>query len=415
MTITMQQHTLPTIEELRQFVSGTQSLDLTIVHKQEAYAWLQQLVVRLDYQHLGKKDKGVVREYAIAVTGYSRAQVTRLIGQYLRTGCIALEPVNMRNQFALRYTREDIGLLAELDDAHDRLSGKAAKVLAQRAFVTFGDARYERLSAISVSHIYNLRGTVTYRNQSHTFTKTQATTIAIGERRKPRPNGQPGFIRIDTVHQGDKDKEKGVYHINLVDEVTQWEVVVAVERITERYMLPALEAALVLFPFVIVEFHADNGSEYINKQVAALLKAMLIKLSKSRAYQSGDNGLVETKNGSIIRKALGYAHIPREYAPDINSWYCTWFVPYLNFHRPCGYRITSVDSKTGKRTHRYPVNGYMVPYEKLKSLPDAKQYLKTGSSFEKLDEVAYAESDTAWAIAMNKAKDQLLKTLYTKR
>jgi hypothetical protein len=142
---------------------------------------------------------------------------------------------------------------------------------------------------------------------------------------------------------------------------------------------------------------------------------MLIKLSKSRAYQSGDNGLVETKNGSIIRKAMGYAHIPREYAPDINSWYCTWFVPYLNFHRPCGYRVTSIDSKTGKRTHRYPVSGYMVPYEKLKSLPDARQYLKPGSSFEQLDEVAYAESDTAWAKAMNKAKDQLLKILYTKR
>lgn len=411
----MQQHTLPTIEELRQFVSGTQSLGLTVAHKQEAYAWLQQLVVGLGYTQLSKKDKGVVREYAIAVTGYSRAQITRLVGQYLRTGCIELEPANMRNQFALRYTREDIGLLAELDDAHDRLSGKAAKVLAQRAFVTFGDTRYERLSAISVSHVYNLRGTVTYRSQSHTFTKTQTTTVTIGERRKPRPHGQPGFIRVDTVHQGDKDKEKGVYHINLVDEVTQWEVVVAVERITERYMLPALEAALELFPFVILEFHADNGSEYINRQVAALLKAMLIKLSKSRAYQSGDNGLVETKNGSIIRKALGYAHIPREYAPEINSWYRTWFVPYLNFHRPCGYRVTSVDPKTGRRTHRYPVSGYMVPYEKLKSLPNAKQYLKQGICFEQLDALAYAESDTAWAIAMNNAKDQLLKALYTKR
>lgn len=410
----MQQDTIPTIEELRQFVSGSQSIDFNVANKQEAYTWLQELVVRLGYQYLGKKDKGIVREYAIAITGYSRSQVTRLIGQYVRTGSIKLEPANSRNQFALRYTREDIVALVELDDAHDRLSGKAMKVLAQRAFVTYGDVRYERLSTISVSHLYNLRSTVTYRNQSHTFTKTQATTVSIGERRKPRPNGRPGFIRVDTVHQGDKDREKGVYHINLVDEVTQWEVVVAVERITERYMIPALGAALHSFPFIITEFHADNGSEYINKQVAALLKTMLVKLSKSRAYQSGDNGLAETKNGSVIRKALGYAHIPRECAPEINDWYTTQFVPYLNFHRPCGYRVTTVDPKTGKRTHSYPVSGYMMPYEKLKSLPEATRYLKPTISFEQLDKVAYAESDTAWAIAMNKAKDQLLKTVLTK-
>jgi transposase InsO family protein len=169
------------------------------------------------------------------------------------------------------------------------------------------------------------------------------------------------------VHQGDKaghgkdgsdgkpysTYEKGVYHVNLVDEVTQWEVVVAVEGISERFMLPALEAAMKLFPFRIVNFHADNGSEYINKQVAGLLERMLVKLTKSRPRHSGDNGLVETKNGSIIRKALGYMHIPR--TPDnvavINRWYMAWFVPYLNFHRPCAFRKTTVDGKTGNRTH----------------------------------------------------------------
>lgn len=410
----MNQDTMPTINELRSFVVGSQSIDFKTSNKQEAYLWLQKLVVHLGYQQLGKKDKGIVRDYAIVITGYSRSQITRLVGEYLRTGSIDLAPVNSRNQFARRYTRADIVALAELDDTHDRLSGKAMSVLAQRAFVTFGDERYERLASISVSHLYNLRATQTYRHQSHTFTKTQATKVPIGERRKPYPNGNPGYIRVDTVHQGDKDKQKGVYHINLVDEVTQWEVVIAVEKISERFMLPALEAAMKLFPFILLNFHADNGSEYINKKVALLLENMRVKLTKSRAYHSGDNGLVETKNGSIIRKAMGYAHIPQEHAPRINSWYQEWFVPYLNYHRPCGYRVTNINPKTGQRTHKYPVNGYMVPYDKLKSLPNAEQYLKPIVSFEQLDEVAYAKSDTAWASAMNKAKAQLLKEIYTK-
>lgn len=410
----MNQDTMPSIEELRQFVAGNQSVDFKSTNKLETYAWIQKLAVHTRYQRLCKKDKGMVREYAIVMTGYSRSQVTRLVGQYLRTGSIRLEPANSRNQFARHYTYADIVALTELDDAHDRLSGKAVKILAQRAYVMFGDERYERLAGISVSHIYNLRDTVTYRNQSHTFTKTQATTVAIGERRKPCPNGSPGYIRVDTVHQGDKDKEKGVYHINLVDEVTQWEVVIAVEKISELHMLPALEAALESFPFILINFHADNGSEYINHKVASLLESMRIKLTKSRAYQSGDNGLVETKNGSVVRKCMGYAHIPKEHAPQINVWYCSWFTPYLNYHRPCGYRVTTVNPRTGRRKHTYPVSGYMTPYEKLKSLEKAEQYLRPSFSFEQLDKVAYAMSDTAWAIAMNKAKSQLLKEISTK-
>jgi len=410
----MNQDTMPSIDEIRQFVVGSKSIDFKVANKQEAYAWIQKLVVYLRYQQLIKKDKGIVRKYIIAMTGYSRSQVTRLVGQYLRTGSIQLEPTNSRNQFARRYTRDDVVALAELDNVHDRLSGKAMSVLAKRAYVMFGDERYERLSGISVSHLYNLRSTETYRNQSHTFTRTQSTTVPIGERRKPHPDGRPGYIRVDTVHQGDKGDEKGLYHINLVDEVTQWEIVVAVEKISERYMIPALEVVLTSFPFMLLNFHADNGSEYINYKVASLLENMRVKLTKSRSYHSGDNGLVETKNGSIIRKCMGYAHIPQVHAPRINVWYKNWFVPYLNYHRPCGYRVTTVNPKTGKRVHTYPSTGYMMPYEKLKSLEYSEQYLKPGTSFEELDKIAYAMSDTAWTIATNKAKDQLQKEIFNK-
>ncbi len=74
---------------------------------------------------------------------------------------------------------------------------------------------------LSVSHLYNLRTSTTYQRQRTNFEKTKSRQIAIGERRKPRANGQPGYLRIDTVHQGDLDKQKGVYHINVVDAKTQ--------------------------------------------------------------------------------------------------------------------------------------------------------------------------------------------------
>jgi hypothetical protein len=122
--------------------------------------------------------------------------------------------------------------------------------------------------------MYRLRLTKHYSAQVISVSKTKSTSVSIGTRTRPRPNGVPGHIRVDTVHQGDVldtktgKNTKGVYHINLVDEVTQWEVVIAVEAISERFLLPVLEKALEIFPFVLVNFHSDNGSEFINSMVA---------------------------------------------------------------------------------------------------------------------------------------------------
>ena len=96
------------------------------------------------------------------------------------------------------------------------------------------------------------------------YQKTHPVKVNIGIRKKPAPYGKPGYLRVDSVHQGDLDKEKGVYHINLVDEVTQWEIVGCVEGISEHFLAPLLEVLLKLFPFKILGFHSDNGSEYIN-------------------------------------------------------------------------------------------------------------------------------------------------------
>lgn len=126
---------------------------------------------------------------------------------------------------------------------------------------------------------------------------------------------------MDTVHQGDQDGQKGLYHINMVDEVTQFEFIGCCEKISERYLAPLLELLLELFPFRVVEFHCDNGSEYVNEQVVEILNREMIKLTKSRPRKTNDNALVEGKNGSIIRKWLGYGYIEQKYAPVINEFY----------------------------------------------------------------------------------------------
>ena len=230
---------LRSIDQLRDFLEGTQDVVFAVLTgKDERYRWMQQTLIKFRYRHLSKADKGIVIRYLMKMSGYSRQQATRLIGQYIDCGQLRRRQCTVRG-FQRRYTDEDVALLVEVDCLHDTANGLAVKKLCERAWRVHGDLRYRRLAQISVSHIYNLRKSKGYMSRRRAHVKTRAHKVRIGERRKPQPKGHPGYLRVDTVHQGDWDGHKGVYHINAVDQVTQFEAVVSVEQISERYLIPA--------------------------------------------------------------------------------------------------------------------------------------------------------------------------------
>lgn len=406
-TLTMDSAQITNIKEVAEFTQGTAAVEFCGASRKEKYAWVEHILIRFRYQRLRKKERSLVKQFIRKTTGYSAVQAKRLISQYLTCGKVLLS-AKKKHRFASVYTTDDVALLAKTDNAHARLSGPATKRIFEREHRAFGKSEYEQLSHISVSHLYNLRGRRQYVSHATTYAKTNSVSVPIGERRKPRPDGRPGFIRVDSVHQGDRGKEKGVYHINLVDEVLQWEILVCVEGISEYFLVPALEAALASFPFVILNFHSDNGSEYINKVVAQLLNKLLIAQTKSRSRRTNDNALAETKNGSVIRKHMGHRHIPKRHAKAINEFYRSCFNEYLNFHRPCGYATVTTDTR-GKKKKTY--NTYLTPYEKLQSLPHAGRYLAPGISCTELDAIARRMSDTDYAIMMQKKKAELSKNL----
>ena len=407
----MKLNALTTLGQVAAFLSGTQPVTFSVLStKAECYQWIQANLLTFEYLTLSKPHKGLVCRYLEKVSGYSRQHLTRLIHQYRQTGRVLRCPRTVQG-FARRYTEKDIRLLAAMDARHDTPCGPAIKKLCERAWQLFGEAEYERLAAISISHLYNLRKSAQYRQQRHHVEKTRPTRSSIGERRKPQPAGQPGFLRIDTVHQGDWDKQKGVYHINAVDEVTQFQVVCTVEKISEAYLIPALEQLLAAFPFRILGFHSDNGSEYINGRVAALLGKLLIEFTKSRARQTNDNALAESKNGAVVRKLFGHAHIPQRWAPLINAFNQEHLNPYLNFHRPCFFPEIQTDQK-GKERKIYRYERMMTPYDKLKSLPRAKKYLNPEVTFEILEVRAYQFSDNQAADRLQKARQRLFTTIH---
>jgi transposase InsO family protein len=399
------------LEQIRAFVEASDAVVFEGLDREEVYEWVDQTLRQQGYGELKRGDRGLVRRYLQKMTGLSRAQITRLIRQHQQGDPVRPKRYR-RRRFPTQYTRADIELLAQVDEAHETLSGPATQKIFARACYDFGDQRFRRLAQLSVAHLYRLRRSRAYRQRRVAYQPTRPPPVAIGERRRPEPEGRPGYLRVDTVHQGDGDGVKGVYHINAVDEVTQWQVVGATPQISEAWLIPVLKAMLAQFPFRIRGFHSDNGSEFLNHKVAKLLNKLLIEQTKSRPRHAKDNGLAESKNGAVIRKHMGYGHIAASHADAIEAFYEQHFNPYLNFHRPCGVPERVINAK-GKSKTRY--RWYATPWEILRQLPELARRLKPDITTTDLEQLARAKTDTQAAAEMQQAKRKLFASFAQRR
>ena len=412
----MDEAKLRTIAQLQEFLDATLEISFTGTpgnNDSQRYEHISRVLKRFEYSGRGKGECGVVLAYLRRTSGYSRAQLTRLVGRWEAN---RLAPVPLAKRygapsipFARKYSAADVGLLAQMDRANEDVCGPAIVHLLQRAFVVYGDQRYERLSKLSASHLYNLRKSAGYRALRTSFTKTHAVCNPIGVRKAPRPNGRAGWVRIDSVHQGDLDGIKGVYHITCVDAVSQWQVQACVQGISEAFLLPVLEMVIAQFPFQIDGFHSDNGSEYINHKVAKMLEKLRIEQTKSRSRNSNDNALAESKNASVVRKHMGYSHIPQKYAKPINVFYQEVFNEWLNLHRPCLFAIEVVSDK-GKIKKVYKKQDVKTPLECLVLLNKTDLVVfKSATTLEELVLKAKGKSDLQAAQEMQKAKAELFE------
>ena len=404
MKAVMDDSRLTNLNQIKSFLQGSLKLVLVLESIEDRYQFIQSTLKRFKYRRLKKRDKRLVVAYLKKITGYKKAQLFRLIkrgvkGKLHRRKYIRTNP-------NIIYRGADIKLLEKTDEFHLRLSSLATKEILRREFEIFGKEEYQTISEISSSHINNLRKSNAYK--SSWINGTKAREVAIGQTKPPENNNYPGSIRVDTVHQRD------VYHINSVDEISQWEIAVCVPQISELYLEPALIQMLDQYPFIIFNFHSDKGSEFINRIVADLLNKLLINQTKSRSRHCNDNALVETKNGSIIRKNMGYSHVNQNLSDEINNYFKDFLNPYLNFHRPSLYVTEMFKRENGRDREVYEAK---IPYEKLKEVSkDLKRnFLKPGITFRKLDEIAYKYSDNEFAKILREEEKKLYSLIYKKK
>ena len=394
---------LGNITEIKEFLESSKKVVLEIETIEEKYRCIQTTIDKYKYRKLTKRDKRIILLYLKKITGFKKTQIHKLIQRALKGG-LSRKPY-VRHNPNLTYKAYDIKLLEKTDDLHLRLSSLATKEILRREYEVFHNDAYQNISRVSHSHINNLRKTNVYKNSW--VNPTKPSVVNIGTTAPPQPNGLPGSIRVDTVHQNN------LYHINAVDEIVQWEAVTSVPHITEIFLEEALYEILLQFPFVIFNFHSDRGSEYINEVVAKILNKLLINQTKSRSRHCNDNALVESKNGSVVRKNFGYFYVDQSLCERLNLFHKEFFNPYLNYHRPSLFVTQTIVSPNGRKRDIY--GEATMPYEKLKEIcgfPENKdkQILRDGISFENLDKIAYSMSDNAFATIMRKEYDKVFNS-----
>lgn len=219
----------------------------------------------------------------------------------------------------------------------------------------------------------------------------------------------PGFVEIDLVgHEGGNAIGDHAYTLTVTDIATGWTENRSVRNKAQKWVFAALLEIKAMFPFPIIGIDSDNGSEFINYTVAKLLGKLLIEQTKSRAHRSGDNGLVEAKNGAIIRKHIGFGHIGAPHAEAVNAFHRDHLNPYVNFHRPCAVPRVIV-AANGKRRRIY--TRWATPWELFQEAPRCESLLRPDATLAGLQQFAQLQSDTEAALEMQRAKRQLLNRI----
>ena len=161
----MNDEQLQTIEQVKQFLEGSEAVEFRGLTAKEKYHWIEEVLIRFKYHCLKRAEKGVIRQYIQKVTGYSKSQVSRLIAEYKRRGRLKKMEYR-RRRFPRKYTPSEVELLARTDELHGWLSGPATKKIMEREYEVYGQAEFGDISRISIAHLYNLRKSNIYRGEA---------------------------------------------------------------------------------------------------------------------------------------------------------------------------------------------------------------------------------------------------------
>ena len=184
----------------------------------------------------------------------------------------------------------------------------------------------------------------------------------------------PGFLEVDTVaHCGGDLNGQFLNTLVLVDIATGWVEMIPLLRKSASDVIAGIKIVQKLLPFSVLGLDCDNGVEFINYEVLNFCEDNEITFTRSRAYRKNDQAHVEEKNGSIVRRLVGYDRFERRPAWLAMSELYRYLRQYINFFQP-SMKLASKRRQGAKVTKKYHVA--KTPYQRILLGDDISESVK---------------------------------------
>jgi hypothetical protein len=315
--------------------------------------------VKENYNQASWLDKRKVLDGFVTVSGYERKYAIKLLNNPVEPR----EPKTNRPK-RIVYDEQVKQALITIWHAANQICSKRlvpflpelVDALERHGHLSLPEAIRERLLSISHSSVDRLLRSERCRvNQSVTTTQSgslfkhriQVRTFADWD------DIIPGFIEADLVaHCGGNPQGSFLNTLVLVDITTGWLETIPLIRKSANDVIIGLNTAAELLPFTLLGLDTDNGSEFINHDLLEYCEDHNITFTRSRAYKKNDQAHVEEKNGSVVRRLVGYDRFEGQAAWDALARLYKVMRLYVNFFQP-SLKLLSKERSGAKVTKKY--------------------------------------------------------------
>ena len=347
------------------------------------------------YQRASKKEKTMMLNEFIRLTGYNRSYACQILKKkervlgYLNIAGKRIKYVadkKMKREKKRFYDKEVFIALKRTWIICDYICSKRLApflseiipVLEKYGEINLAAKVREKLFKISAATIdrllvdtrkkYRIKGRSTTRPGSLLKKSIPIRTFADWDEKVP------GFFEIDLVsHDGGAVRGDFIQSLNFTDIATGWVEMIAVKNKAQVWVFGGVEDIKERLPFSILELDSDNGSEFINAHLIRYCEKEHITFTRSRPYRKNDSCFVEQKNWSVIRRAVGYARYDTDKELNILNKLYSYLRLYVNFFQPVRKLIIKerIGSKVIKR-----YDEAKTPYRRVLESPNIKDEIK---------------------------------------
>jgi hypothetical protein len=335
------------------------------------------------YQRAGRPHQRRILDEFCAICGYHRKSALRLLNRPLRP-----VPFKRPGPKIIYDPAVVLPVLRPIWLASDQLCGKLLKAALpqwlehhERRSAPLPEAVKERLLAISPAQIDRLLRPARVQHPKKGLSATRPGTLlrhAVPTRGGPPDTSRPGSVEADTVaHCDDSTEGDYVNSLTFTELFSGWTENRAVWNKSAQAVLEQLQELEQVVPYVMKDFHTDNGGEFLNWALHQHLTGRAVKLpwTRSRAYRKNDNAHCEQKNWTHVRQLFGHERFGHpELVPLMNALYGQEWSQFTNHFKPT-FKLRKRE-KHGSKTKRVYEAMPQTPYQRLLASPDIPETTK---------------------------------------